>query len=136
MLTDEGGQFPSLMSILNSDEFINADDEYFGDQKINQVLVEAANQDITQFQYLPYTQYATTIYPDYTGPAYMGKVRLGGRAPGLRRGPGRVRRAAGLHGYVEVTHVSHRDPRTRFRAGEWVYDIPMAVWDAVVRGPV
>ena len=76
VLTDEGGQFPSLKSILNSDEFINADDEYFGDQKINQVLVEAANQDITQFQYLPYTQYATTIYPDYTGPAYMGKVRL------------------------------------------------------------
>ena len=77
MLTDEGGQFPSLKSILNSDEFINADDEYFGDQKINQVLVEAANQDITQFQYLPYTQYATTIYPDYTGPAYM--VRSGWR---------------------------------------------------------
>ena len=76
VLTDEGGQFPSLKSILNSDEFINADDEYFGDQKINQVLVEAANQDITQFQYLPYTQYAQSIYSDYTGPAYMGDVTL------------------------------------------------------------
>ena len=77
MLTDEGGQFPSLKSILNSDEFINADDEYFGDQKINQVLVRGREPGHHPVP-VPavHTQYATTIYPDYTGPAYMGKVRL------------------------------------------------------------
>ena len=76
VMVEEAGLFPSLKRILSSSDFVSTTDPYFGDQKINEVLVEAANQKVSQFQYLPYTAYAMSIYNDIIGPAYTGETTL------------------------------------------------------------
>lgn len=63
-------QFPTQSSILSSAEFLNATPEYFGGQKINQVLSEAAGNVATGWQYLPFQPYANSIFPDTAGQAW------------------------------------------------------------------
>jgi multiple sugar transport system substrate-binding protein len=45
-----GGGFPSTTSQLGSDEFLSAEPEYFGGQKINEVLAAAADSVVPGWQ--------------------------------------------------------------------------------------
>ncbi len=72
----ESGGFPSTTAQLNADEFLNATPEYFGGQEINKVLVDASENVIDGFQYLPYQVYANSIFADTVGQAYADKTDL------------------------------------------------------------
>lgn len=66
---DMGG-FPSTTADLESDEFLNDESEYFGGQKINQVLSEAAGNVVEGWQYAPFQVYANSVYGDTVGQSY------------------------------------------------------------------
>lgn len=70
------GNFPALKSILNGDEFKNATNEYFGGQKVNEVLSRAAQMDSSSYQFLPFSTYAQSIFGDYISKAYQGETSL------------------------------------------------------------
>jgi len=72
----ESGGFPATVADLNSDEFLNYESDYFGGQKINEVLVDAANSVSTGWQYLPWQSYANSIYADTVGKAYLDKASI------------------------------------------------------------
>jgi multiple sugar transport system substrate-binding protein len=67
----ESGGFPATTADLESDEFLAAAPEYFGGQKINEVLVDASKNVPSGWQYLPYQVYANSIYGDTVGQAYV-----------------------------------------------------------------
>ncbi|MCI2957585.1 sugar ABC transporter substrate-binding protein [Agromyces atrinae] len=67
------GGFPATVADLESDEFLNYESEYFGGQKINEVLVDAANSVSTGWEYLPWQAYANSIYSDTVGQSYLNK---------------------------------------------------------------
>jgi multiple sugar transport system substrate-binding protein len=66
----ESGGFPSTTSQLGSDEFLSAEPEYFGGQKINEVLAAAADSVVPGWQYLPFQVYGNSIFGDTVGQAY------------------------------------------------------------------
>lgn len=66
----EAGGFPSTVADLESEEFLNAAPEYFGGQKINEVLVQASREVPEGWEYLPYQAYAISIFGDTVGQAY------------------------------------------------------------------
>ncbi|BDZ42198.1 hypothetical protein GCM10025865_14970 [Paraoerskovia sediminicola] len=65
------GSFPATTAELNSDEYLEAAPEYFGGQKINEVLAQAAADVAPGWQFLPYQSYATSIFADTAGRAYI-----------------------------------------------------------------
>ncbi|WP_127473122.1 ABC transporter substrate-binding protein [Microbacterium sulfonylureivorans] len=65
------GGFPATTAELESEEFLGAESEYFGGQKINEVLVDAAKNVPSGWQYLPYQVYANSIYGDTVGQSYL-----------------------------------------------------------------
>ena len=65
------GGFPATTADLESDEFLNKAPEYFGGQKINEVLVEAAGNVPEGWQYLPYQVFANSIFGDTVGQSYL-----------------------------------------------------------------
>jgi multiple sugar transport system substrate-binding protein len=65
------GGFPATVADLESPDFQGYESEYFGGQKINEVLVDAANSVVPGWQYLPWQSYANSIYPDTVGQAYL-----------------------------------------------------------------
>lgn len=71
-----GGGFPATVANIESDEFLNYESEYFGGQKINEVLAQAAESVSPGWQYLPWQSYANSIYGDYLGKAYQGKSSI------------------------------------------------------------
>ncbi|MFT4280916.1 ABC transporter substrate-binding protein [Microbacterium sp.] len=75
------GGFPATVADLESDEFLNYESDYFGGQKINEVLVSAAKSVSTGWQYLPWQSYANSIYGDTVGKAYLNKTPI---ADGLK----------------------------------------------------
>lgn len=72
----EGGGFPSTTAQLTSDEFLNATPEYFGGQEINKVLVEASDNVISGWLYLPFQVYANSVFADTVGAAYTARSDL------------------------------------------------------------
>ncbi|ALJ21346.1 ABC transporter substrate-binding protein [Microbacterium sp. No. 7] len=70
------GGFPATVAELTSDEFLDYESDYFGGQKINQVLVDAANAVTGGWQYLPWQSYANSIYADTVGKAYLTKTPI------------------------------------------------------------
>jgi multiple sugar transport system substrate-binding protein len=66
----DGGGFPATVANLQDEEFLSYESEYFGGQKINEVLAAAAESVSTGWQYLPWQSYANSIYGDYVGKAY------------------------------------------------------------------
>lgn len=72
----KSGGFPSTMTQLNADSFINAAPDYFGGQKVNQVCVAASKAVTSGWQYLPFQVYANSVFPDTVGTAYTGKSDL------------------------------------------------------------
>lgn len=75
ILADSGG-FPAENSILNSSSFQDQAPAYFGGQKINQVLSQAASSVLPGWSYMPFQVYANSIYPDSVGKAYAAKTDI------------------------------------------------------------
>jgi len=72
----DAGGFPSTVADLNSDEFLNYESDYFGGQKINQVLVQSSKDVVKGWQYLPFQVYSNSIFNDTVGKAYSSKSDL------------------------------------------------------------
>lgn len=72
----ESGGFPATTADLTDTEFVDSEQEYFGGQKINQVLTAAAESVGTGWQYLPFEVYANSIYADTVGQAYQNGTSL------------------------------------------------------------
>ncbi|MFI2489592.1 ABC transporter substrate-binding protein [Promicromonospora kroppenstedtii] len=72
----EGGNFPATLADLNDEKFLAEESEYFGGQKINEVLSASATGVVTGWQYLPYQVYANSVFPDTVGQAYTGSTSL------------------------------------------------------------
>jgi multiple sugar transport system substrate-binding protein len=70
------GTFPATTADLQSEEFLNREFEYFGGQKVNEVLAESAANVLPGWSYLPYQPYATSIFNDHVGRAYVSDVTL------------------------------------------------------------
>ena len=70
------GGFPSTVADLEADEFLDVESEYFGGQKINEVLVQAAKDVVPGWQYLPFQTFANSVYGDTVGQAYATKGDL------------------------------------------------------------
>ena len=66
----ESGGFPSTTADLESSAFLNEEPEYFGGQKINEVLVDASKSSDNDFTYLPYQVYANSVFADTVGQSY------------------------------------------------------------------
>lgn len=75
IFVDEGG-FPATTAELSSEEFLNYESEYFGGQKINEVLAAAADSVVTGWEYLPWQAYANSIYPDTVGQSYLNQADI------------------------------------------------------------
>lgn len=78
---DSGG-FPSTTREMQSAQFLGKEYEYFGGQKINEVLVQGAKDVLPDWNYLPYQVYANSIYGDTVGKAYESKSDI---APALKQ---------------------------------------------------
>lgn len=74
------GGFPSTTSDLAASDWLADAPAYFGGQKINTVLAASAKTVLPGWQYLPYEQYANTIYPDSMSASYTNGTSLD---PGL-----------------------------------------------------
>ncbi|MFF3028706.1 ABC transporter substrate-binding protein [Microbacterium sp. NPDC057944] len=72
----ESGGFPSTNAELSSDEFLSEAPEYFGGQKINEVLADAAKSVVKGWHYLPYQVYANSIFGDTVGQSYQNGTDL------------------------------------------------------------
>jgi multiple sugar transport system substrate-binding protein len=72
----KGGGFPSTTAQLNDPKFLAQAPSYFGGQKINQVLVDASNNVVPGWQYLPFQTYANSIFGDTVGQSYANKSNL------------------------------------------------------------
>lgn len=68
------GQFPADNATLESPEFLEITNDYFGDQKYNEVLSESAAAVSTDWQFLPYDVYARSIFGNSFGPAALGEA--------------------------------------------------------------
>lgn len=64
------GGFPSTVADLEADSFINAENAYFGGQKVNEVLVQASKDVVAGWNYLPFQTYANSIFGDTVGQSY------------------------------------------------------------------
>lgn len=72
----KSGGFPSTTADLEDEEFLADAPEYFGGQKINEVLAQGATDVLPDWEYLPYQVYANSIYGDTVGKAYTSDTSL------------------------------------------------------------
>jgi multiple sugar transport system substrate-binding protein len=72
----DGGAFPATTAELESDEFQGYESEYFGGQKINEVLAQSAADVVEGWSYLPFQVYANSIFNDTVGQAYVSSTTL------------------------------------------------------------
>jgi multiple sugar transport system substrate-binding protein len=75
-ISANSGDFPSSNTMLNAASFLDQAPAYFGGQKINQVLSQAASQVLPGWSYLPFQVYANSIFPATVGQVYTGKSSL------------------------------------------------------------
>ena len=80
-----GCAFPADKASMESDSFKNTttvknadgeDVDYFGGQKYNEVLAQAAENVSSDYQFLPYEVKARGIFGDYLGKSYTGDQKL------------------------------------------------------------
>jgi len=76
----KGGAFPSTAAQLTDSAWLNDPISYFGGQKVNQVLADAADNVVSGWSYLPFQVYANSIYGDTVGKSYAANSSL---TPGL-----------------------------------------------------
>ena len=72
----EGGNFPATLADLTDEAFLAEESEYFGGQKINEVLSQAAADVAEGWQYLPFQVYANSVFNDTVGQAYVSGTTL------------------------------------------------------------
>ncbi|WP_448721454.1 ABC transporter substrate-binding protein [Microbacterium natoriense] len=72
----KSGGFPATVAQLEDEEFLSEAPEYFGGQKINEVLVAASDNVVPDWQYLPFQVYANTTFADTVGKAYLDRGDL------------------------------------------------------------
>jgi multiple sugar transport system substrate-binding protein len=72
----DAGAFPATTATLESADFLGAKPDYFGGQKINEVLADSAKAVATGWSYLPFQVYANSIFNDTVGKAYASGVSL------------------------------------------------------------
>ena len=72
----DGGAFPATNDELNAPEFVGKEFEYFGGQKVNEVLSASAASVVDGWQYLPFQVYANSIFGDTVGQAYVSDTTL------------------------------------------------------------
>lgn len=77
----EQGAFPATTAELRSDEFRDTEFEYFGGQKANEIFADSAANVADDWAYLPFQQYANSIFNDTVGKAYVSDTEL---AAGLK----------------------------------------------------
>ena len=70
------GQFPPLKSVAASDAYINATTPFTGDQKVNQVSLDVANNVTTAQTFLPFYDYVASTYTSTVGAASTSKGDL------------------------------------------------------------
>jgi multiple sugar transport system substrate-binding protein len=70
------GAFPATVADLTSSAFVDKEFTYFGGQKVNQVLADAARNVATGWSYLPFQVYANSIFNDTVGQAYVSPTKL------------------------------------------------------------
>jgi multiple sugar transport system substrate-binding protein len=70
------GAFPATVADLTSSAFVDKEFAYFGGQKVNQVLADAARNVATGWGYLPFQVYANSIFNDTVGQAYVSSGTL------------------------------------------------------------
>lgn len=72
----DGGAFPATAAQLESEEFLNAEFEYFGGQKANEIFAESASNVSEGWSYLPFQVYANSIFNDTVGQSYVSDAPL------------------------------------------------------------
>ncbi|MFD9872169.1 ABC transporter substrate-binding protein [Streptomyces niveus] len=77
----EQGAFPATTAELRSAEFRDTEFEYFGGQKANEIFADSAANVADDWAYLPFQQYANSIFNDTVGKAYVSDTEL---AAGLK----------------------------------------------------
>jgi multiple sugar transport system substrate-binding protein len=70
------GGFPSTVADLESEEFLAQSSDYFGGQKINEVLADSIDDVVPGWSYLPFQVYSNSIFNDTVGQAYADKADL------------------------------------------------------------
>jgi multiple sugar transport system substrate-binding protein len=72
----KGGLWPTEEAILQSPEFVNQAHEIYGDQKVNQVFLEAASNVSLDWQYSPFQDYVDAQVADKLSAASIGNITL------------------------------------------------------------
>ncbi|KAA8818570.1 ABC transporter substrate-binding protein [Bifidobacterium rousetti] len=72
----EGGSFPPDTATLEESSFTDKTSDYFGGQKVNEVLAEGAKNVKESFTFLPFQVYGNSIYADTVGKAFSGDGTL------------------------------------------------------------
>ncbi|MEU0036057.1 extracellular solute-binding protein [Streptomyces sp. NPDC006333] len=75
------GAFPATKAELQSTDFQNIKFDYFGGQQANKIFAESAANVGGDWSYLPFQQYANSIFNDTVGKAYISGTKL---ADGLK----------------------------------------------------
>ncbi|MGW3632105.1 ABC transporter substrate-binding protein [Streptomyces sp. NPDC005122] len=75
------GAFPATKAELQSSDFQNIKFDYFGGQEANKIFAESAANVGSDWSYLPFQQYANSIFNDTVGKAYISGTKL---AEGLK----------------------------------------------------
>ncbi len=70
------GAFPATTAELQSTEFQNTKFDYFGGQEANKIFADSAANVADDWSYLPFQQYANSIFNDTVGKAYISKTKL------------------------------------------------------------
>lgn len=78
------GGFPAASAQTGSEEWLNQEVEYFGDQQINQIFAESAAAAGEGWEFLPFQPYASSIFGDSAGQAYLQRVTLAEGLDGWR----------------------------------------------------
>ncbi|MCG2798918.1 MAG: sugar ABC transporter substrate-binding protein [Cellulomonas sp.] len=65
------GGFPATTADLESAEFLGKESEYFGGQKINEVIVDSSKHVVSGWQYLPWQSYANSVFSDTVGQSFL-----------------------------------------------------------------
>ncbi len=69
--------FPTQRPILDSDWFAEQPYAFYGEQKVNQVFIEASKHVATDFQWSPFQDYVFSQMTDLLGQASQGKLGFG-----------------------------------------------------------
>ena len=72
----EGGSFPPDVATIEDASFTDATSDYFGGQKVNEVLAQGAKDVKSSFTFLPFQVYGNSIYADTVGKAFSGDVTM------------------------------------------------------------